>query len=150
MLLDDSRYRTPLSAPFLTYIQMPIPMLNQDVFSRSTAPVSQSCALVSQTTWLGWLFEMVLSTPHADMWVFTTLVMGIFPNAISDTIIVWFWSYSTMGNGRVVLGMIDRWAWLAHGPQMCCFLPLLHCNVDVLHYSMLCWGLLLSIEIGST
>ena len=27
-----------------------------------------------------------------------------------------------MGNGRAVIGMIDRWAWLAHGPQMCCFL----------------------------
>ena len=55
-----------------------------------------------------------------------------------------------VGGPIYVIGMIDRWAWLAHGPQMCCFLPLLHCSVTVLYYSVLCWGLLLSIEIGST
>ena len=34
--------------------------------------------------------------------------------------------------------MIDMWVLLAHGPQMCCFLPLLHCSVYVLYYSVLC------------
>ena len=27
-------------------------------------------------------------------------------------------------------GMTDRWAWLAHAPQMYCFLPLLHCIIE--------------------
>ena len=40
---------------------------------------------------------MVLSTPHAAIWVFTTLDMGIFLHAISGTIIVWFGRYSIMG-----------------------------------------------------
>ena len=60
------------------------------------------------------------------------------------------WLLGYVGGPIYVIGMIDRWAWLAHGPQMCCFLPLLHCSVVVLYYSVLCWGLLLSIEIGST
>ena len=51
-------------------------MLKHDEFSRSTASVSQACALVSQVTWLGWLFGMVLATPHAAIWGFTTLDMG--------------------------------------------------------------------------
>ena len=55
-----------------------------------------------------------------------------------------------VGGPIYVIGMIDRWAWLAHGPQMCCFLPLLHCSLAVLGDSVLCWGLLLSIEVGST
>ena len=58
------------------------------------------------------------------------------------------WLLGYVGGPIYVIGMIDRWAWLAHGPQMCCFLPLLHCSVAVLYYSVLCWGLLLSIEIG--
>ena len=37
-----------------------------------------------------------------------------------------------------VIGMIDRWAWLAHGPQMCCFLPVLHCSVAVMGDSVSC------------
>ena len=55
-----------------------------------------------------------------------------------------------VGGPIYVIGMIDRWAGPAYGPQMCCFLPLFHCSVDVLYYSVLCWGLLLSIEVGST
>ena len=43
-----------------------------------------------------------------------------------------------VGGPIYVIGMIDRWAWLAHGPQMCCFLPVLHCSVVVLYYSMSC------------
>ena len=47
-----------------------------------------------------------------------------------------------VGGPIYVIGMIDRWAWLAHSPQMCCFY---HFYIVVV-----CWGLLLSIEIGST
>ena len=43
-----------------------------------------------------------------------------------------------VGGPIYVIGMTDRWAWLAHGPQMCCFLTLLHCSVAVLYYSMSC------------
>ena len=43
-----------------------------------------------------------------------------------------------MGGPIYVIEMTDRWAWLAHGPQMCCFLPLLHCSVTVLGNSVLC------------
>jgi len=35
-----------------------------------------------------------------------------------------------VGGPIYVIGMIGRWAWLAHWPQMCCFLPLLHCSVE--------------------
>ena len=45
-----------------------------------------------------------------------------------------------VGGPIYVIGMIDRWAWLAHGPQMCCFLPLLHCSVAVLYYSVVVLG----------
>ena len=55
--------------------------------------------------------------------------------------------------------MIDRWAWLAHGPQLCLFffttfttfshfLPYLDCSVAVLYYILFVLGLL-SIKIGS-
>ena len=34
---------------------------------------------------------MVSTTPHAAIWVFTTLDRGIFHNVISGIIIVWFY-----------------------------------------------------------
>ena len=43
-----------------------------------------------------------------------------------------------MGGPIYVNWMTDRWAWLAHGPQMCCFLPVLHCSGVVLGDSMSC------------
>ena len=43
-----------------------------------------------------------------------------------------------VGGPIYVIGMIDRWAWLAHGPQMCCYLPLLHCSVAVMGDSVSC------------
>ena len=48
-------------------------------FSRSTGVVSQTGALLSQPTWLGWLFGWVLITPHAIIWVFTVPYQFIFP-----------------------------------------------------------------------
>ena len=88
---------------------------------------------------------MVSTTPHAAIWVFTTLDRGIFHNVISGIIIVWFYIVLTLQYGCVwmggpihVIGMTDRWVWLAHGPQMCCFSPLLHCSVDVLGDSVSC------------
>ena len=59
------------------------PMLFQCKFSRSTWLVSQTCGLVSYPTWLGWLFGVVLITPYAAIWVFTTPYQCIFPYAIS-------------------------------------------------------------------
>ena len=76
-----SRAKPRLSALFFS-------MLFQYEFSRSTALVSQSCALVEHPTWLGWLFGVVLITPHAIMWVFTAPYMSIFPYAISGTTIL--------------------------------------------------------------
>ena len=37
-----------------------------------------------------------------------------------------------------VIEIIDKWAWLAHSPQMYCFSPLLHCSVDVLGDGVSC------------
>ena len=65
------------------------PMLFQSAFSRSTGPVSHACGLVSQTTLLGWSFEMVSTTSHAASWIFTTPdLVGVFPHVISGMIIL--------------------------------------------------------------
>ena len=58
--------------------------------------------------------------------------------ALLEFYIVLQYGCGWMGGPIYVIGMIDRWAWLAHGPQMCCFLPLLHCSVAVLGNSVSC------------
>ena len=67
-------------------------MLIQYEFSRSTALVSQTGELVSHPTCVGWLFRMVLITPHAVIWVFTTPYQCIF-------------LYAIIGHGYIELGL---------------------------------------------
>ena len=70
---------------------------------------------------------MVLSTPHAAIWGFTTLDMGYISPSYSRhyysmvldcfDIIVWI----GIGGPLYVIWMIDRWAWLAHRMRVYCF-----------------------------
>ena len=43
-----------------------------------------------------------------------------------------------VGGPIYIIGMTDRWAWLAHGPKVCCFLPVLHYSGAVLGDNVSC------------
>ena len=91
-------------------------MLFQYEFSRSNGPVLQTCGLVSHPTWLGWLFGVVLITPHAIMLVFTASYRCIFPHAISGMIILskiqlwlYYWAKVWLWIGEVDLSRSFGW-----------------------------------------
>ena len=111
-LLGDSREES-------AYPAQTLPMYFQYVFSRSTALVSQTYALVAHPTWLGWLFGVVLMTSHVGYVGFYCPISGYIPLCYFRHRLFWirFNSrciilHNSMGVDRAwrsFLGHLDDW-----------------------------------------